>query len=111
MLLRAYLLRAAFEGSGWNRSKSERGRENEKIFRRHTSRASATGCLLNRMVESPSTLLHVTPAGWEFLIDIIPLQLAAKFSAEHHNEDCDAFRFCPYVVEEEGGLVGGHAGR
>jgi hypothetical protein len=44
------------------------------------------------------------------LIDIIPLQLAAEFSAEHHNEDCDAFRFCPYVVEEEGGLVGGHAG-
>jgi fructoselysine-6-P-deglycase FrlB-like protein len=55
--------------------------------------------------------LPLTPAGWEFLIDIIPLQLAAEFSAGHHNEDCDAFRFCPYIIEKEGGLVGGRTGR
>jgi fructoselysine-6-P-deglycase FrlB-like protein len=55
--------------------------------------------------------LPLMPQGWEFLIDIIPLQLAAEFSAVHHHEDCDAFRFCPYVIEEEGGLVGGRTGR
>ncbi|HEY1902780.1 MAG TPA: SIS domain-containing protein [Terracidiphilus sp.] len=55
--------------------------------------------------------LPLTPLGWEFLIDIIPLQLAAEFSAGHHNEDCDGFRFCSYVVEKEGGLVGGRTGR
>jgi glutamine---fructose-6-phosphate transaminase (isomerizing) len=52
-----------------------------------------------------------TPAGWQFLIDIIPLQLAAEFTAKYRNEDADAFRFCPYVVEEEGGLVGGRTGQ
>jgi len=55
--------------------------------------------------------LPSTPAGWEFLIDIIPLQLAAEFTARLHNEDCDAFRLCPYVIEEEGGLVGGRTER
>ena len=51
------------------------------------------------------------PAGWQFLTDIIPLQLAAEFAARHRNEDCDEFRYCPYVIEEEGGLVGGRTGR
>jgi fructoselysine-6-P-deglycase FrlB-like protein len=55
--------------------------------------------------------LPATPPGWQFLTDIIPLQLAAEFVARHGGEDCDAFRFCPYVIEEEGGLVGGYTGR
>lgn len=55
--------------------------------------------------------LPKTPAGWQFLTDIIPLQLAAEFTARHRKEDCDAFRFCPYIIEKEGGLVGGRTGR
>jgi fructoselysine-6-P-deglycase FrlB-like protein len=55
--------------------------------------------------------LPATPAGWQFMTDIIPLQLAAEFTARLRNEDCDAFRFCPYVIEEEGGLVGGRTGK
>jgi glucosamine--fructose-6-phosphate aminotransferase (isomerizing) len=44
-------------------------------------------------------------APWQFLVDIIPAQLAAEQLARLRGEDCDAFRICPYVIEEEGGLT------
>jgi glutamine---fructose-6-phosphate transaminase (isomerizing) len=44
------------------------------------------------------------PAAWQFLIDIIPAQLAAEQLARLRGEDCDSFRICPYIVEAEGGL-------
>ena len=46
------------------------------------------------------------PALWQFLIDIIPIQLAAERLARLRGEDCDSFRICPYIIEEEGGLAG-----
>jgi glutamine---fructose-6-phosphate transaminase (isomerizing) len=45
-----------------------------------------------------------TPAGWEFLIDVIPAQLAAERLAFLRSEDCDSFRYCPYIVEQDVGL-------
>jgi glutamine---fructose-6-phosphate transaminase (isomerizing) len=42
---------------------------------------------------------------WQFLIDVIPIQIAAERLAYLGNRDCDSFRICPYVVEEEGGLI------
>jgi fructoselysine-6-P-deglycase FrlB-like protein len=45
------------------------------------------------------------PRGWQFLTDIIPLQLAAERTARVRGEDCDAFRFCPYIILDEGGLI------
>jgi fructoselysine-6-P-deglycase FrlB-like protein len=45
------------------------------------------------------------PALWQFLIDIIPIQLAAERLARLRGEDCDSFRICPYIIEEEGGLA------
>jgi glucosamine--fructose-6-phosphate aminotransferase (isomerizing) len=45
------------------------------------------------------------PREWQFLIDIIPIQVAAERLAYLGNQDCDAFRICPYIVEEEGGLI------
>jgi len=44
------------------------------------------------------------PDGWQFLVDILPGQLAAERQARLHGADCDAFRICPYVIESEGGL-------
>jgi glucosamine--fructose-6-phosphate aminotransferase (isomerizing) len=44
------------------------------------------------------------PAGWQFLIDILPVQLAAERFAQLRGEDCDSFRLCSYIVETEGGL-------
>jgi len=45
------------------------------------------------------------PAGWQFLIDIIPAQFAAERLADLCGVDCDSFRLCPLVVEDERGLL------
>jgi glucosamine--fructose-6-phosphate aminotransferase (isomerizing) len=44
------------------------------------------------------------PGQWQFLIDIIPIQLAAERLAAVRGEDPDSFRLCSYIVEDEGGL-------
>jgi hypothetical protein len=44
-------------------------------------------------------------AKWQFLIDIIPIQITAELLADSGNQDCDTFRLCQYIVEDEGGLL------
>ena len=41
---------------------------------------------------------------WQFLVDVIPAQLASEVLARHRGADCDSFLFCPYIIEAEGGL-------
>lgn len=43
---------------------------------------------------------------WQFVIDIIPAQLAADRAAALNGVDCDMFRLCSFVVEDDGGLLG-----
>ena len=43
---------------------------------------------------------------WQFLIDIIPAQLAAEYLSRLRGVNCDSFQICPYIVENEGGLAG-----
>ena len=45
------------------------------------------------------------PAPWQFVADVVPVQLAAETLARARGEDCDSFRLCEYVVESEGGLL------
>ena len=49
--------------------------------------------------------LPAIPAGWQFLIDIIPAQLVAERLAGLSGVDCDTFRLASYVVDDEGGLL------
>ena len=49
--------------------------------------------------------LPATPPDWQFLIDIIPVQLAAERLARLSEVDCDSFRFCSFIVEDEHGLL------
>ncbi len=42
---------------------------------------------------------------WQFLIDIIPVQLAAERLSRLSGVDCDSFRLCSFVVEDEYGLL------
>jgi len=44
------------------------------------------------------------PPEWQFLIDVIPAQLAAERLARLSGVDCDSFRLCSYIVEHEWGL-------
>jgi glucosamine--fructose-6-phosphate aminotransferase (isomerizing) len=48
--------------------------------------------------------LPAAPAHWQFLVDVIPAQLAAERLARLRGVDCDSFRYCPYIIETEGGL-------
>jgi glucosamine--fructose-6-phosphate aminotransferase (isomerizing) len=45
------------------------------------------------------------PSQWQFLIEVIPIQIAAERLAILRGEDPDSFRLCSYIVEEEGGLI------
>ncbi len=56
---------------------------------------SGEDCVLN---------LPSIPAHWQFLIDIIPIQIAAERLAAALGEDPDSFRLCSYIVEDEGGI-------
>ncbi len=49
--------------------------------------------------------LPAIPGQWQFLIDIIPAQLVAERLAGLSGVDCDTFRLCSFVVEDEGGLL------
>lgn len=53
---------------------------------------------------------HKVPAEWQFMIDIMPAQLAAEYLARLSGVDCDSFRVCSYIVEDEYGLIGTEAG-
>jgi glucosamine--fructose-6-phosphate aminotransferase (isomerizing) len=50
------------------------------------------------------------PPNWQFLIDVIPAQLAAERLARLSGVDCDSFRFCSFIVEDEYGLLREEAG-
>jgi len=43
---------------------------------------------------------------WQFLIDIIPIQITAERLAHAGKQDCDTFALCQYIIEDEGGLLG-----
>ncbi len=49
--------------------------------------------------------LPAIPAEWQFLIDIVPAQLVADKLAALSGVDCDTFRLCSFVVEDDGGLL------
>jgi glucosamine--fructose-6-phosphate aminotransferase (isomerizing) len=49
--------------------------------------------------------LPAIPSEWQFMIDIIPVQLVADRLAALSGVDCDTFRLCSFVVEDDGGLL------
>jgi glucosamine--fructose-6-phosphate aminotransferase (isomerizing) len=50
--------------------------------------------------------LPTSPPHWQFVIDVLPIQLAAERLSRLSGVDCDSFRICSYVVEDEHGLLG-----
>jgi glucosamine--fructose-6-phosphate aminotransferase (isomerizing) len=53
--------------------------------------------------------LPEVPAQWQFMIDILPAQLAAEYLSRLSGVDCDSFRLCSYIVEDEYGLIAADA--
>jgi hypothetical protein len=60
--------------------------------------------------ESDADLVFRLPEvlpGWQFLIDIIPAQLAAESLSRLSGVDCDTFKLCSFIVEDDSGLIRG----
>jgi glutamine---fructose-6-phosphate transaminase (isomerizing) len=49
--------------------------------------------------------LPPSPPHWQFVIDVLPVQLAAERLSRLSGVDCDSLRICSYVVEDEYGLL------
>jgi fructoselysine-6-P-deglycase FrlB-like protein len=45
------------------------------------------------------------PPDWQFMVDVVPAQLAAEHLARLSGTDCDSFRLCSYIVEDDYGLM------
>jgi hypothetical protein len=86
-----------------------RMREQDLALTRDLGRLGARVMLIGqKLPEDASDLvlqLPAIPAGWQFLIDIIPAQLVAERLAGLSGADCDSFRLASYVVDDEGGLL------
>jgi len=55
--------------------------------------------------------IPAVPPAWQFVVDIIPMQLAAEALSRRSGVDCDTFRVCSYIVEDDDGLLGKNASR
>ena len=49
--------------------------------------------------------LPYIPAEWQFLLDVLPAQLAAERLSRLSHVDCDVFRYCSFIVEDDSGLL------
>jgi glucosamine--fructose-6-phosphate aminotransferase (isomerizing) len=87
----------------------DRLREADLAVARDLRRLGASVMVIGSNLPSDSADLVVQlppwPSGWQFLMDIIPAQLAAEALARLSGADCDSFRFASYVVEGDKGLL------
>jgi glucosamine--fructose-6-phosphate aminotransferase (isomerizing) len=74
-------------------------------LRRNGSRVFLIGQGLDINAADLVISLPTIPPRWQFLVDIIPVQIAAERLSRLRGVDCDAFRLCPYIVEHAGGLT------
>ncbi len=87
----------------------ERMREQDLAVARDLRRPGTSVMLIGQHLPIDSAdlvfQLPTVPAAWQFLIDIIPAQLAAERLAGLSGVDCDSFRLCSFIVEDEYGLL------
>ena len=88
---------------------AERMREQDLAIARDLRKLGAAVMLIGQNIpEDAGDLvfqLPSAPPGWQFLIDIIPAQLAAEKLAQLSGVDSDTFRYCSFIVEDEYGLL------
>jgi glucosamine--fructose-6-phosphate aminotransferase (isomerizing) len=87
---------------------AERMRAQDLELARDLTRLGARVLLIGQGLEESAAQcvlrLPAVPPRWQFLIDVIPIQIAAERFAAAAGEDPDSFRLCSYIVEDEGGL-------
>jgi len=84
-------------------------READLAVARDLSELGATVMLVGEGLPSDAAdlvcQLPSSPPHWQFSIDMLPIQLAAERLSRLRGVDCDSFRICSYVVENEYGLL------
>jgi glucosamine--fructose-6-phosphate aminotransferase (isomerizing) len=84
-------------------------REQDLSVARDLRRLGASVVLIGQRLPSEAAdlifQLPEVPAEWQFMVDIVPAQLAAEYLSRLSGVDCDSFRVCSYIVEEEYGLI------
>ncbi len=92
----------------------ERCREQDLSVARDLRRLGASLILIGHNLPPDAAdlvfQLPSVPAEWQFMIDILPAQLAAEHLSRLSGMDCDSFRVCSYIVEDEYGLIAAEAG-
>ncbi|MDP9337859.1 MAG: SIS domain-containing protein [Acidobacteriota bacterium] len=87
----------------------DHSREQDLAVARDLRRLGATVMLIGQDLSADAgdlvLQLPPVPAAWQFLIDIIPAQLAAERLSRMSGVDCDSFRYCSFIVEDEYGLL------
>jgi glutamine---fructose-6-phosphate transaminase (isomerizing) len=87
----------------------EKMREQDLAVARDLSRLGAEVMLVGQNLSATAAelvfLLPPIPPGWQFITDIVPGQLAAERLSRLSGTDCDSFRLCSYIVEDEAGLL------
>ena len=87
---------------------AERMREQDMALAADLRRLGASVLLIGQGLDTNSAQcvlnLPPVPSALQFVIDVIPAQIAAERLAALRGEDCDSFRLCSYIVEDEGGL-------
>jgi len=88
---------------------AERMRNQDLDLARDLRRLGARVLLIGQRLDEDAAdcvlRLPSIPREWQFLIEIIPIQIAVERMASVRGEDPDTFRLCSYIVEDEGGLV------
>ena len=103
------IVRAGFRAGIW--IDSERMRRQDLDLVRDLVRLGARVLLIGQRLEESGAdcvlQLPSIPREWQFLTEIIPIQIAAESLATLRGEDPDSFRLCSYIVESEDGLIHG----
>jgi glucosamine--fructose-6-phosphate aminotransferase (isomerizing) len=88
---------------------AERMRKQDLAVARDLKKLGASVMLIGQDIpESAGDLVFQAPnvpPNWQFLIDIIPAQLAAEKLARLSGVNSDTFRYCSFIVEDEYGLL------
>jgi glucosamine--fructose-6-phosphate aminotransferase (isomerizing) len=86
-----------------------RMRDQDLAIARDLTRLGAQIMLIGRNLPQDASALTFqlpdVPPHWQFLLDVIPAQLAAERLSRLSSVDCDVFRYCSFIVEDDYGLL------
>jgi fructoselysine-6-P-deglycase FrlB-like protein len=88
---------------------AQRMREEDLAVARDLTHMGARVALIGQGVSDVSAEaafeIPKIPAEWQYVVDPIPAQLLAERLSRLAGVDCDSFRYCSFIVEDEGGLL------